>query len=425
MEDLESQASSVAFDLLGSIFEPRSSECESKAYVNEMKIRRKEMKFDWVRGTDTRRFAKFLTKFDYNIKNSSSTVEEVKDELRKVYLKNCVVFQQTYQHYAIKGLGMSGYGTGATCIHENAYHKFLKDVQGEDAVEDDMVFQNLVRIFMTVNIDEDKVSGQNDKFNFNNCLMKGEWVETIARVAVILYGVETPVDKQGKVVAVAGEEANEDVLKLKTVVGCLEKLFLKIEENLPVEAVVDDDEYRLDRLYTREVNEVLMKYKHILAGLFVVYPVSDNKMRTKKADLKLEYFGLDDFERMLGDSGMYTHGLNRSDSKAAFLQARMIVSDEIGHRDKEVSITQVDLYEALCRLADRFYTSAADVANGIYEGEDASGNVELFMQLMLKGLAMAWNGELRCMCHGHSLDQKKFASLKQYMDAPVQEGGGL
>jgi len=111
---------------------------------------------------------------------------------------------------------------------------------------------------------------------------------------------------------------------------------------------------------------------------------------------------------------MYTHGINRLDAKSAFLQARMVVSDEIGRRDKEVTITLVDFYEALARLADKFSTDQMKILNNMYEGE-TSENLDKFLKIMFQGLAIAWNGELRCVCHGHAWDQKKFASLKAFV----------
>jgi len=308
--DVASLEESVEFDLNGTIFEPRKHECESKDFYNSRKIRRKEMEYDWKRGTETKRFDKFLKIFDSGLKKKKKTMEDVKAEIKAVMKKNCVLFQQSYQYYAMKASGMSGYGTGSTCVHENSYHKFLKDLQDHGAREDDRQFQELVRIFLTVNLEEDREAAKNEKFNFSSCLMKGEWVETLIRVSVALYmqdekdGTATDAEAEAEVEAEAddkGKDDNDEYVDLTTVKGCVMKLFEKMDENLPPEATVDDDEYRKERLYTQEVTNVLEKYKKLLGGVFVVYPVSDHKMRTKKPDLNIEYFGLDDFERLLSD----------------------------------------------------------------------------------------------------------------------------
>ena len=73
----------------------------------------------------------------------------------------------------------------------------------------------------------------------------------------------------------------------------------------------------------------------------------------------------------------------------------------------------VGYFEALCRAAD-FWGTTGGMAARSFEGSSAE-NLERFIRKMFEGLAVAWKGELRCQCHGHAWDQKKFASLKKWL----------
>jgi len=137
-------------------------------------------------------------------------------------------------------------------------------------------------------------------------------------------------------------------------------------------------------------------------------------MRSKKAELKLELFGLDDWERLLSDSMLYQNGIMRIDAKAAFFKARMQVADEIVHRQKDSSISLTDFYEALARLGDCAVSGGGVVPTSQLKGSCAE-NLEAIMKKLLAGLAVFWGGELRCFCQGHAWDQKKFADLSKYL----------
>ncbi|GMI01967.1 hypothetical protein TrST_g6106 [Triparma strigata] len=382
----------ILFDPSGSIFNDRKKHADSKSFFNTSRVYGRTFEHDWKRGTETKRFSKFLTIHDARIKSGEMTIDKALKEVKTLMKKNTKLLLQSFQYYCIMSPGMGGYGSGSTNIHQNAYMKFLNQVQGSrDKVDDDR-FQELVRTFLTVNLVEDKKDAS-AKFNQVNSLLKQEWIEVIARVAVILNN--------------AYEKGNT------TVTESIADVFGMMRSNLPTEAIEDDDDYRRKRLYTFGVNDVLEKYKSTLYACHVVYPVSNHKMRTKKAELKLELFGLDDWERLMSDSEMYQNGLNRSDSKAAFMKARMQVTDEITHRQKDTSLSLVDFYEALCRSAD-YWSVEGGMSSGGFSGSPAE-NLERFLLKMFEGLAVSWKGELRCQCHGHAWDQKKFASLMRWL----------
>ena len=388
----------VLFDFNGTIFEDRKNQCNSKDFYNTDRMFKRSFEHDWSRGAETKRFMKFLTLSDLRVKRGEEKVQEIQSEVKKVMKGEYRLITQIYEYYAIMAMGMAGYGSGAMCIHQNGYMNFLKELRMADPIaashiDDDEVFQELIRVFLTVNLEEDKTAVAN-KFNLNTAILKHEWIETLVRVAVVVYG------------------SNDKESEFSKVSVCLEHMVGVLGNKFPAEITRDNDIYRKGQLYTHQVCRVLEKYKAILNATFIVYPVSNHKMRTKKPDYKLELFGLDDWERLLSDTQMYQKGIARTDAKAAFMRARMHVTDEIIHRDLYSSLTLIDFYEALARLADYWACGGFD---SNVEGANTAENLDKMLKVFVEGLAVAWKGELRCQCHGHAWDQKKFIGLERFL----------
>jgi hypothetical protein len=395
----------VYFEPHGSIFDDRKTECDSKDFFNSNRCYSRTFEHDWKRAAGTKRFAKYISITDQLVRQGEKSISEVEKEIKAILKRNYKMILSVFQYYTGNSPGMTGYGTGSFCIHQNAFMGFLKKVRGDTEGEsaDDDQFQMLVRIFLTVNLVEDK-SAKTEKFNLNSCLMKHEWIEALCRISGALYGVKDIAHPRASLPA------------------CVQMLVDKLRSNLPEEALEDDDWYRKNRLYTFGVDAVLEKYKNLIYAIHVVYPVSNHKMRSKKAELKLELFGLDDLERLLTDSGMYQNGIMRSDAKAAFLKGRMQVTDEVVHRQKDSSISLVDFYEVLARLSDYAANKRGTIPTSQLKGNSAE-NLEAFLKKLLSGLAVFWGGELRCICHGHAWDNKKFADLKMFLPTDSTSSG--
>ena len=82
---------------------------------------------------------------DLKVKSSELNVEEVVLELKVLFKRHYNTILHIYQHFSILSPGMSGYGTGSTCIHQSSYIKFLKEILSEDELLSDVTFQELVR----------------------------------------------------------------------------------------------------------------------------------------------------------------------------------------------------------------------------------------------------------------------------------------
>jgi hypothetical protein len=404
VEEVDTGPAEILFDFRGTIFEPRNTQCDAKDYYNSDKVYKRSFEHNWSRGAETKRFTKFLTLSDARVKRGEMKVQDVHLEVKKEMKKHCRIIEQVYEFYAIATNSMAGYGSGAMSPHQNGYMSFLKELKDSDpdypvAADSEAQYQELVRIFLTVNLEEDKTSITH-KFNVNTAMMKHEWVEALVRVATVVYGSGDPTNEFSKVPV------------------CFNRMMKVVENFQDKEIITDGDVYRKKNLYTHQVCRVLERYKVILSAAFICYPVSNHKMRTKKPELKLELFGLDDWERLMAETTMYQKGLNRPDAKAAFMRARMHVTDEIVHRDLYTSITLIDFYEALARAADYWACGGSHLVN---DETDTATNLENFLKHMVQGLAVHWKGELRVNCHGHGLDQKKFCSLDKYLPKESEE----
>jgi hypothetical protein len=84
----------VLFDFSGTIFEPRNKQCDAKDYYNGDKVYRRSFEHDWGRGTDTKRFSKFITLSDIRVKRGEAKVQEVVLELKKAMKKQYVQWEK-------------------------------------------------------------------------------------------------------------------------------------------------------------------------------------------------------------------------------------------------------------------------------------------------------------------------------------------
>jgi len=156
----------------------------------------------------------------------------VEKEIRMIIKRNYKTILSVFQFYTINSPGMTGYGSGSFCIHQNAFMSFLKKIRGDSDMDggDDDQFQMLVRIFLTVNLVEDK-KAKTEKFNLNSCLMKHEWIEALCRISGALYSSKDTTDASS------------------SLPYCVQMILDNMQKNMPEEALEDDDWYRSNRLY--------------------------------------------------------------------------------------------------------------------------------------------------------------------------------
>mmetsp|Transcript_13233 Transcript_13233/g.20160 ORF Transcript_13233/g.20160 Transcript_13233/m.20160 type:complete len:383 (-) Transcript_13233:290-1438(-) len=213
-------------------------------------------------------------------------------------------------------------GSAGFSIQQNQYMSFVQDC---DIPDKNCSVEAISQIFVAVNFESDKGSMEAD-VNEDRALMRFEFVECMIRIAAKKYENQT-------------EYLNEAVERLMN-----EHLLAK----LPPEALHDRDDWRRRRLYNRECDSALGRHSSVLSLLYRRYSML--KPLSGKA-----VFGLDEWAQLLDDSGVLGGSVlscTLRDARLAFFFARTLVADEVKRRFQIQTLTKLEFYEALGRLAD-------------------------------------------------------------------------
>ena len=296
------------------------------------------------------------------------------------------------------------------------YTQFLRDAIDEKVMKP-MLFQELLRVFITVNQEEkdDTNSAQSaaeNDMNTDIAMMGHEWMEMIVRVSGALYRKDEPDGNLGT---------------------CVERFLGDMKRNLPRLAQHNPDEYRSHRLYSEDVHHVFdppgrlkrgegFENKDILKAIFTCYSMYNLGKKHRKGMKKaaVPVFGMDTWNRLLTDSGFFVVStMKRQDCKLVFLMSRMQCVDEY-QRDKEGQLDFVSFLEALCRLADGH--AAGQIQPTFAYGERLHEVLPPFLDILLNGIAKFHRGELRIKAPGSSHDNKMLADMHAYLtEADIQQ----
>eukprot|EP00798_Chlamydomonas_sp_ICE-L_P007991 gene7991-1215_t len=105
--------------------------------------------------------------------------------------------------------------------------------------------------------------------------------------------------------------------------------------NVPPAALLDPNEFRRNRMYNESMD---------LVALYYLY----------KAKNRSKYFDMEHYKSMLTATcllGKHT-GIEVHTAKLAFIWSKLVVSDELGQRERANSLGFFDFVEAMARLAD-------------------------------------------------------------------------
>lgn len=131
---------------------------------------------------------------------------------------------------------------------------------------------------------------------------------------------------------------------------------------LPVEAAHLPDDFRTDRLYCREVDDILRKHVSAIDATYFLYGSSLGGAPRS--------LGLADWLKLCADAQLTTRpgaDVTLRRIRTAFFRARMVVVDEVKDRRRFLSLARVEFMEALGRLADMATTPTDDdmLARGV------------------------------------------------------------
>lgn len=134
--------------------------------------------------------------------------------------------------------------------------------------------------------------------------------------------------------------------------------------NIPEEVLVDPNEFRFNRMYTEDVEEVLLKYDDFLIAIFQVWRVcmcqfdhtvwtSPGKHRTlqvyKAAD-KTKFLWIEHYKEFLDVCFLlkdHEFGMCEHDARFMFYWSQSVVRDELRNRQRAVSLIYPDFVEVL------------------------------------------------------------------------------
>lgn len=109
------------------------------------------------------------------------------------------------------------------------------------------------------------------------------------------------------------------------------------------------DQFRRDRLYNEDVNEVFRQNIKVLRALHDKFssfrPASRKGAPTKR-------MGLDEWNWLLTRCSLWSDDFTRQEARFAFVFARMQVYDEVKHMSEWASLTSTDMLDALGRVAE-------------------------------------------------------------------------
>jgi hypothetical protein len=187
-----------------------------------------------------------------------------------------------------------------------------------------MTRNDIQRIFAAVNFEESDGDSAENMENDDNGMMRFEFLEGIVRTAF------------GRFIFSGEMKDASDACQM-----FIDKIVIP---RVPPEALVDPNDFRVNRLYVCEVEAVLVEYQDLLFSCFKLY-----KSRDKAKIFWIEHWAA--FLEAMCLMGPHT-GLDRQEAKLLFFWSQCLVSDELKRRKRAVGLVFFDFIEAIGRLAD-------------------------------------------------------------------------
>eukprot|EP00936_MAST-01D_sp_MAST-1D-sp1_P000900 g900.t1 len=319
-----------------SVFAPRFETSASKDVFDTARLMREQFELDWERCMKKETFTRYMAQnireyVDVAIAEEKleKVIESVKEEIWEDYDVICSAFD----FYAACSTG-DGFA-----MKLNSYTDFLDDCFiPEDHERCDA--RVLDEIFTVVNIEDSaNVSAIENRFNADRAFVRCEFVEMIVRVgfAKYLHTQET-------------EDPNEAIDFI-----CERNILAQLEPA----AANDRNEFRRERLYIEEVDQVYRDYEYdtLLRCCFEQCtkkkPGTDEKMMNIK-----EFVGFLEVVGLLGRSDEFTV----REARLCFVWGKMRVKDELLNRFAHTHACFTDFLEALAYVADLI--SLPEIVNG-------------------------------------------------------------
>ncbi|KAK3289603.1 hypothetical protein CYMTET_2970, partial [Cymbomonas tetramitiformis] len=308
------------------VFAQRMQEADGHALFDTRRVRTLSFERDWVRCSSKRSFTQVMLHHG----SEAEEVGKVYTCLHQHYDLAC----QAYRYYSIVG------GGDDAAMRLGQYTNFIDDCGIVDKVH--CKLSDCDVIFIQCNFDEEQqldterlAAVKPDEL----MLMRCDFLEALIRLAKARYG------KRRNTGGTLGEASSRE-MEIRTS-DALHMLMTKnVAPHLCPEATLNCDEFRKNRLYTKEMESLCADHLPILRALHRCYSGTLGRLHVSQI---LELLQHADVLEMQRGSGIK---LNKRDVYCCFNWSRMMVCDELRGRRKFASLGFVDFIEFLGRVAD-------------------------------------------------------------------------
>ena len=302
------------WDISKSVFGPRARASESRSYFDHgTQAEKRAFEVDWRRINEKSRVQRLFVR-------ESGGDEEAWKLVKKLLWKHFPLLYDVFDYYATIGDG------DAFSIQMNAWGDFTMQVGLVD-VAPDCKAKDLQTIFIAANVEEDKNSAES-KVNFARALHRFEFLECIIRVGLAAYHEEKTTENM--------VDAIEKVI--------VTHIVSRFDKNS--QEAHNCDDFRREKLYTEGVDLMLRPRITFLRALFDAF-VGIKKGTSSIATEMLLARWVD----MLDKLHLMDDDFSRREAVLCFTWSKMLVIDELLHRDKFITLEFFDFVEALARAA--------------------------------------------------------------------------
>ena len=346
------EAGASAWSLEDSVFAMRAETSDAKDFYDTDDVLRACFEADW---RNLSRKARFVNMIDlYDDDGGEKEMEEVKEALWNMY----GTIADAFEFYSV--MGESPFSSHV--IEWSAYRRFVHDCKIADYGSCKQ--ETVDAIFDIENDEEAEESGSDNDDDIDN---NGEGNGAGKDGAGEDGGGQGAV-LAGPVSVSALNEMNDDRALMRfEFLGCIVRLsvakFIKsnvtddvsdavcllcdrnIDAHLGPEAVHDSNDFRKDRLYTREVDKIFTAAAPRLRQVYNTFGKRDELGEGTRMTMN-------EWLSFVDAAGLFGEDFELREAKLAFAWAQMAVIDEVGNRPRFVSLSFCDFLEAVARICD-------------------------------------------------------------------------
>ncbi|GMH40714.1 hypothetical protein BSKO_08618 [Bryopsis sp. KO-2023] len=309
------------WNLMKSFFSTYDGEGGNRGLFEDPHTVEKQFSLDWHRVVRKSRFRKKIMKSDAEVRRGLQSVDDEIEEVRQILFENNRLLRQTFVYYSSFTPGYDSDSIFQMTLKPTI--KFAQECRISDIKSRSITPVDLVSIFVCANHEE--MEGTTEALNNSQqALVRFEFYEILVRLATAKYIYS------GKM-----NDSSDAVSRL---------VEMCIAPHLPAVARHNPDDFRRNRLYTQQMDQLVVIHLPLLEAFFNIY----------KAKNKTKYFWVEHWLSFLKVNQMFGRyaNINKQEAKLIFEWSQMLVVDELRKRQRAVSLQFLDFVEAIARLAD-------------------------------------------------------------------------